>query len=375
MLTITGYIQFSPPPTFGLPIFRDSETEKLYIQFAEPGGDVLTATFEEDEDAVCELSCPDMEHNRNVLTYVFLDGVDIHVGTSDSLAPTLRSFQAENPKEAAVNLQIAEIVGTAAERERARIHLLEESKPDAATSGKSTLVMSMAYEDVWRALYESCKDGAAQQVLTSYRRRVSREFDFADPNLLPHDLRTKIEPHLRRSLKDICQSILLNVSEVAAMIGEDIRDSDSRWVPDDLAMERRIRRILDSVWRLTRQEQRISRLMREVLRDSKEGTYALHRFRPKAKFEQVARERILKRLASRGQGESLQTSLAILAQELYSVAYPQQRGRFLLYLAKELGDYPDIAKVIRRAAVTSQGYEVQHVQSKILEHLIAVDPE
>lgn len=159
---------------FALPVFS-GDGRKFYIQDVFEYGNKIRAfrefVFDNDEFIEIESEIELALSDEQILSFV--DDVEkVHVGTVSALEQVLREFLQRRPDEIAVCLQIAELIGSAEEREIARSKM-QELVLDlcGSTASRDAFAVSGQYVRLWSDLINSAKDAQEAECIISNRAK------------------------------------------------------------------------------------------------------------------------------------------------------------------------------------------------------------
>lgn len=179
-----GYIFLdNHPPCFALPLFRHESGscgQALVQEINEINGLVSGFRILEDQNShiiQCSLTC--IAQVGYPYVYVFVDSANFVVaGTISMIGESLKFYADEYKQNAALSLQIAELVGSVEEKQLANLKMRE-----AITEKSGEMAAFRFYEGsvlrtrLWEFLLSKARDSEAAQRILSSRSRISAKID------------------------------------------------------------------------------------------------------------------------------------------------------------------------------------------------------
>lgn len=122
---------------------------------------------------------------------------------------------------------------------------------------------------------------------------------------------------------------------------------------------------------LPRQEARLATVIQAILFDRRVGSFVLEQYEDRANFARTAMQRLRQDLtpAFIREHDDVEQIISVALRRAIREAFPHQKARLLLELAKVLSGFPLLASVIREATVRSAALQVQIMRDEILGHL------
>ncbi|SFP17434.1 hypothetical protein SAMN03159463_03758 [Mesorhizobium sp. NFR06] len=304
--------------------------------------------------------------DEQVLAFVTEDGL-CHIGTAGAISPILRSFVVRFPERHSVALQIAELIGDAHEKKRARVAMREQvAKATGARSARAYYEGSALRSAVWANLLAAAPSGEVARRILGARARIGASVN-ADGGLQLHlealaqsDRALIDEERLKRAI----------LAEFAIVSGE-TGDRGPSSIDGDRIQTGRVTELLTRVRHAPRQEERIAILISGILDNKSVGTSALLQYgRDRAKFANRALEKVREYLVQTNiPSKKLGLPAAKLVSDLYEMQYPANRGSFLMYFAKHLSKWPEINREIETRLFRTRSIFVEYLRPTIEEFL------
>lgn len=375
-------------PSFALPVFeRTSDGDKFFVQEIDEVTN-LVSDFKILEDAVVDnlvaANGPDISIGSNVV-YAFIDEFgNLHIGSVFKLKMSLRAFVQRCPDQAAIVLQIEELIGEPNQKRRARTKMREVIKnsigEQSAYAFYEIAVLRAAF---WQLLVEFVGNLDAARRIISVRSRLDvgiepgGAFRFNLEALSPEDQSFIDTEALGMALREQFEPLVDSV--VSEPAEEELSHEN---------FEDRINQVLKTLAMTGRQEERIAIILDEIVKDRSIGLAALRRY--KSERGQWANSAIkLISLAFLAAESSINTDqlklplpvgyalaieddeakVAAFVQPLFSSQYTLARGELLFYLAKHLAKWPKINQAIRSKLDSSHAVFVDNFRPSIVELL------
>jgi hypothetical protein len=137
----------------------------------------------------------------------------------------------------------------------------------------------------------------------------------------------------------------------------------------DVTTQIRVDNVAAEINKLSRQEQRLSVLIRTILDDPPAGELLLSQYSDSAKFASNSARLLRGVLENAEDYSNLELQIAKVIPTLLTRAFPRQRGRLLVELAHGMSRHRRIASVIRGIVLKSRSNEIQSVREVVLKNL------
>jgi hypothetical protein len=362
---LSGYIPYSPSDSqgFAMPLFQQGTESCWYTQVSDglraPTAHVVR--FDVASDPVVALTSEVTVREQDRPVFVFIVRGSLVAGHLGDVRDDLERYASQDSSEPAVRLQIAELVGNQSERRRARQEMtMVIEKLSGGLTAHQFRTVSLGVSTFWQLLLEAASPGDSSDRLTAYRREIARAFRHELPLLLPVTLWAMIRSWLQSEPEALVAAYRDEMPEEGLSSVESPLDEGA--LPIGAA--------LGEIGSYARQEERVAVLYRMVLESPEIGISTLSVYEDKGIFANraagVLRERIGRHELFGAHPEHI---IAQLINKLYSMAFPNQRGLLLLFLAHHLGHYSVIRETIA-ARVNSSGAYAVHMYRKAIDETL-----
>lgn len=355
-------------PGFFLPVFTSPGEKGIFIQEVSPDGDMITGFIKlassDGQFLSVHVNLSSRVGDQPIFVFMNRAGKSI-CGRLDTIGNELKEIAPEAASPG-VALQIADLVGSRAERRSARSEAFNHV---AARFGGSlanrSLTNSVVIQCVWDTLAAAANDQEALLELSRLRRLIALSVNLGLPEVFPDGI-----------WEHVSGLVSINRESLRAQLDEELPDDGSSATvgtqlqmdldePNASELEKGLRR----VGRATRQEERIAIVMEQLLSNPPVGHYLLRTHTDKSELARLAIKTMLDNLPTLDEPGPNEQFLAKLAGWLFKNAFPMGRGELLLYLARHLGKYPSIADAIRTITDQSSSYYVARWRDEIYDEL------
>lgn len=374
-LQLTGYASHSYDGIgFCLPIFGHALAWELQaIQYV----DEITQTISLFKKTKIEnnqfISVPEgkLYSTGDQAVFVFVDAQRTpHCGFLGEISDALRKFEADNPRMTEVILQIKELIGSQTEKRELR-KKFRNKLFDAGdkTSAHSFMEDSVLRSELWTILLKSAPNNEAAHRILSCRSKMSVkignlgkvEIDLF--NLSPSD-------YSQIKFEDIVKHIQNELDETSK---PDYNDNTEKSIDDLLIDQRAIDSAISETRRAGRQEERVTILIRIFLEDFDLGRSVLSIYQSdRGQFATQAIKIINSTLATGRLSKKQATeNVVTLIKYLYRICYPMNRGALLFFFAHHIGQYPEVASIIKNRLYSSDSKAINYWRENINRALLA----
>ncbi len=368
---VSGYVPFQDrTPGFMLPVVSyPGQPGRWLIQEVDEYTNSVSAFRPMNglvSSTVIPIRGPSVRIGGAVVHAFVADTGAVHTGTAQELEPLLRAFLAQHPDEAAVAVQVAELVGTSDEKRSARARMrravLEQTGPTSARAFYEGSTLRLA---LWDRLLAAAPDANAARRIAASRPQL--KVTIGVDGAIAVDL-SALAP------EDVAQ---INVAEVIAELERefdvsagDVAESMEAEAPPprpEPNLELSVTRALDRIKRAGRQEERLAIVIDEFLADREVGEAILSRYHDRAKLASWAlRELGLQCFGLDPSFTQTELVAASMIPKLFTNCYPMNRGWLLYCLAKHLAKYPIVNTTIRQTLNRSVSIYVEWDRPQIL---------
>lgn len=347
---------------FALPLLLIPGNAGYFIQEMDDNGDIVVGFKEFDLESEKVEKLP---QTRSIKTgdsqfFVFLTKEKILSGNRSEIEHDLRVFAAKNSQNAAIILQIYQIIGSSQERRNARIDVRRLISRRLGPRGEEAFHLSAVRSAFWGNLVSKWKLKEDPVRLTEIKSTLILRMDRDKLNISGLHPRNETE---ERELYHIISELKIEFEAPLQPVNQPMARAE-RHLAYELIIKSR------------RQEERIAILLRTILLDRKLGISILRRYQPRAKFEAAAIELIIRQFdhpsrKARSEGSQLidELTVAKLVSNFYTAIFPADRGHLLEALALHLRSFPHVRDAIRRKFMDSQSFHV-HRRSEIIRRYL-----
>lgn len=348
-----------------LPCFRAADDDRWFVQDVnEYTGEVI---------GYQEISGVSSSHLRKIQptpaprlgaapTYVFLsaDGKTFR-GPLSKIGARLKALLKANKLSPALNVQIADLVGTQKQKVAARREMFALLKVQQGESAARAYYEGSALRSaLWDGLLARAPDAAAAERFIRVRSMILPSIDKAgvlsvDVSAAPEGDRSWMAAdELVNDLREEFSDLALGVKGYE--VGLPITAED----PPDLA------RVIGASGR---QEERIAILLRAILADPEWGIAALSRYNDRSQFGTLAVTLMRSRFDNPHYKSDVEILAATAIHDIIKVCHPMSRGRVLYYLAYHLSGYSRVSEIISHFLARSSAAAVDEYRPSISRHL------
>lgn len=280
-------------------------------------------------------------------------------GPLERLENKLRLCAEEFAKEEDIQLQIYELIGTENEKRVARASIQEKVANDLGAGAARFFANASLRSELWDLLLEAAPDDFAATRVLSVRSRLDATITRSGGISLDIECVRKEswvdEDELLRCLLQRFDFLIREVD--GASSGAPPRDDGD---------------FLFHGIEAARQEERVALLLRALHTDPETAWYVASSYSPRTQFEQKSMQ-IIRRHFEPNVFPSMDPSklAQYCAFRIFREVYPRNRGRYLLYLARHMGDETEVAAFVKQKASTSNAVDVEAFRDEIFEALDA----
>lgn len=304
------------------------------------------------------------------LIFAFVDEKRIpFAGTLKSLSGNLRAYLKRCPDDISTGLQIIELVGSAAEKKRARSDMRSLiSSVSGEKVGTAFYRGSVLRSALWERLVALLPDSdsvfralrirSKLDVVVGASGRVSLKIDALEER----DRRFVDESTLARAIEEDF--------ELSALSPEHLFPAALK--PSNLMQQERVAVSLNRIRRARRQEERLALLLATILEDRDTGLSLLRQYRhDRAQATDKALVELRDAmLTTAGDGQADELIVAKLIPRFFTVQYPLSRGKLLAHLARHLARWPHVNDAIAASTRRTRSVFVDNFRQEI-EHLLS----
>jgi hypothetical protein len=135
------------------------------------------------------------------------------------------------------------------------------------------------------------------------------------------------------------------------------------------SLSEKVSHFLSEITQCPRQEKRIALMIDAIISDRAAALVILENYSDSATLARKALTHLRDILNNSASDEDIEEKLKLAVSAIITAAYPLQKGRLLLDLARVLGKYPSLASVIRNRTIRSTSHNVMSVREAILNEL------
>lgn len=257
---------------------------------------------------------------------VFVDEIGkTHVGTVSNLQKTLEKYATENLSKVDVVLQIVELTGTMIEkrafRKKFRNRLFDDGEIEAANI---FLKHSVLKAELWDVLKSKAVSRQAFDRMMAWRAAMKVEIDASNKVTIDISMLSPQDYGFE------------NISSIQAIIQEELDETlkpepeDRNYNLNDSSPDR-AKEIFYNIMKSSRQEERISKLLRALINDQDLGTEILRKYEnDRGGFAQQALKEIRHYYLDDG-GPSIRKEalIRLVVDRIYRFCFPMNRGALL----------------------------------------------
>jgi hypothetical protein len=343
-------------PGFHLPIFTSSDQAGQFVQVSNSLGTEIEkfCLFESlaegimwiESDLFSDVGCEPI--------FVFVDNRGkVACGPRSQIAERLRP---EN-LDSAQSLQFAELVGSDAERLRAR-ELAVKAYGDGTISSQF-MFASISAQAIWDTLISSSVTVSARNELLVHRRLLMLLSNIETDEIIPDEIWEKISPLIsidRNELRNLLSNVLPKYSILTKI---DI-DVDENYNNDEKFFG-----LINTISYISRQEERSAFLLELLIEDPDKAKFILERHTDRGQVARAVWDDVRRSMGHLKSSSHREQFAASMVQRIFSLSHSFTRGETLYYLAKRLGRYPLVAHAIRRKMGDSAAFNVHNWRSAI----------
>ena len=355
--TVLGYVRLDrlTGDGFVLPLARkEGSADWLVQQMSESSDKVISfRSFRGEVENLSPMENPFYMEIGKPQIYAFVVGSVVHVGTKSELASVLKEYIGANSKAAAINFQISSVTDLSDERQSSRLQmggLIRRASGQAAES--------LFYKSSLDSMFISKISTAWDLAPNSERKRdIFSNFEIISDEIGGLKIEG-VEPlsfFEREKLDEIAADLTVEF-ELPALHSFKSKTIDFEIDP------------LERIVAAKRQEERISLIFLEILKDEQVGLSLLQRYRPKAAFEKYAIARAREKLDGRSLFDN-EFNIYELTRQLFSKSFPINRGYLMEYLSKHLSIYPRINRAILQQITATTSVLINTHREAILANL------
>ncbi|WP_146618716.1 hypothetical protein [Rhodoplanes elegans] len=283
------------------------------------------------------------------------------VGTLAQLESCLRGFARRNKDEVEINLQIFELIGTEQEKKEIRLEMKRRViSRGGIGAGRAFYERSSLLSVLWKMILDAApNEDAAKRILQTRSRLIANVSSEGDLSL---DL-SALDPVDRANLDEVelIQRILNEFDFKASRSCEgEIRSIEGNEFSDNSAQ---ILVLLKEVSKAARQEERLAMLLGALIGDRALAAFVLRSYKDRGKFANDVLDRLYRSVVQNKatSDEDVEYIVAEMISQMYSQAFPANRGVLIYYLAKYLSKWRIVRSAIgslikRRKSVYLSGY-------------------
>jgi hypothetical protein len=282
----------------------------------------------------------------------------------------LERFTKENPSRIALILQIRELIGSDREKKIARTQMRQRLlSARGAAVARSFYEGSVLRSVLWNRLLSAAISEEMSRRILQVRGSLSASINHEGQIVLDLSALSAADQTAIDKTK-VVSTILLEFEPDPENIVKSERVSENL-DHDATAIQRQVDELLSLVRQTGRQEERIALLMAAILSNPAVGKSALLQYqRDRAKVATWAITELRKTFVDTS-WPSDEKIIAALVPRLLTKQWPMARAELLFFLAKHLGEWPQINAAINKALQKTRSIFVD-LRRKEIEYILSV---